>query len=302
MSSEFDREHETVAAAFQRLKAESSAQFPPPPVDELIMRGPAALRRRRLVSLAAVVGACTAVTAGGFAVAQTLGPLKDEPEAAETSTGSVSSAESDEHPTGSPGNPSSDEGDDGGATTFTPSPPADDIDALLIAGPFEGDWAQDCAPGLQDADFESWQITGDTGWSIAFAAEGDADGDGENDTVLALTCGEQTGVAAFSAAEDEAGEPVLASFGWVWQPDGAHAPTAVTAVDAGAVTLEGVDSATGEVWTVTYAWDPEQAVFTLVDDGATSEPTADPSESTSTPAETPSSDGTTAGTSGADGS
>jgi hypothetical protein len=298
MSSDFDREHETVKAAFESLKAESAAHFPPPPVDELIMRGPASLRRRRLVSLAAVVGACTAVTAGGFAVAQTLGPLKGEPDAAESSNGPVSSSEADDGPTGNPGSPSSDEDDDDTATTFTPAPPADDIEALLIEGPFEGEWAKDCAPGLQDADFESWEITGDTGWSIAFAAEGDADGDGENDTVLALTCGEQTGVAAFAAGEDEDGEPVLASFGWVWQPDAAHEPTAVTAVEAGTVTLDGTDTATGGVWTVKYAWNAEDEVFELVDEGATSEPTADPSEDASTPGETPTTDGSTSGTTG----
>ncbi|GAA1685650.1 hypothetical protein GCM10009830_36450 [Glycomyces endophyticus] len=298
MSADFDREHETVKAAFDGLKADAAGQFPPPPVRELIMRGPAALRRRRLVSLAAVVGACTAVTAGGFAVAQTLGPLKGEPDAAESANGPVSSAESDDGPTGFPGSPSSDEDDDGAATTFTPSPPADDIEALLIEGPFEGDWAEDCAAGLQDADFESWEITGDTGWSIAFAAEGDADGDGPVDTVLALTCGEQTGVAAFAAGEDEDGEPVLASFGWVWQPDGAHAPTAVTAVEAGKVTLEGVDAATAEAWTVAYAWNAETGMFALVDDGATSEPTTDPSETPSTPAETPTSDGASTGSTG----
>ncbi|WP_158630367.1 hypothetical protein [Glycomyces terrestris] len=291
-----DREHETVKAAFDDLKAQSSAQFPPPPVDELIMRGPAALRRRRLVSLAAVVGACTAVTAGGFAVAQTLGPLKGEPDAAETPESSVSAGESDEGPTGLPGSPTRDESDGDTATTFTPSPPADDIEALLIEGPFAGAWAEACAPGLQDADFESWEITGDTGWTIAFAAEGDADGDGETDTVLALTCGGQTGVAAFAAAEDEDGEPVLASFGWVWQPDGAHEPTAVTAVADGTVAVEGLDAATGEAWTAAYAWDAEEQAFAPVEDGATGEPTADPSETASTPAETPSSDGATDGT------
>ncbi|GAA2267548.1 hypothetical protein GCM10009853_021030 [Glycomyces scopariae] len=297
MSSDLDREHETVKAAFASLKAESAAQFPPPPVNDLIMRGPAALRRRRLVSLAAVVGACTAVTAGGFAVAQTLGPLKDEPDTAGSQNGPVSAAESDDGPTGLPGSPSRDEDDDDTATTFTPAPPADDIEAILIEGPFEGDWAKDCAPGLQDADFESWEITGDTGWVIAFAAEGDADGDGENDTVLALTCGEQTGVAAFAAGEDEDGEPVLASFGWVWQPDGAHAPTAVAAVEDGAVTVEGTDEATGESWTAAYAWNPETALFALIDEGASAEPT-DAGESSSSPAETPTTDGATTGSTG----
>ncbi|WP_335989750.1 hypothetical protein [Glycomyces sp. MUSA5-2] len=301
MSSDFDRDHETVAAAFRSLKAESAAQFPPPPVDELIMRGPAALRRRRLVSLAAVVGACTAVTAGGFAVAQTLGPLKDEPDTTGSANGPVSNTESDEDPSASPGGPASGGVDDGEATTFAPSPPADDIEALLIQGPFTGDWAEECGPGLQDADFESWEITGDAGWSIAFAAEGDVDLDGEKDTLLALTCGEQTGVAAFAAAEDEEGAPVLASFGWVWQPDGEHEPESVAVAENGVVTVTGVDAEDAPL-TVSFAWDPEELVFAPVDDGDSAEPTEDAGSTSSTPTETPTSDAATSGTTGASGS
>lgn len=62
-----------VKAAFAAYKADAPRAFEPPPVDDLIMSSPASLRKRRLASLAAVVGACTAVTAGGFAVAQTIG-------------------------------------------------------------------------------------------------------------------------------------------------------------------------------------------------------------------------------------
>ncbi|MEU6249354.1 hypothetical protein [Glycomyces sp. NPDC047010] len=301
MSSDFDRDHETVAAAFRSLKAESAAQFPPPPVDDLLMRGPAALRRRRLVSLAAVVGACTAVTAGGFAVAQTLGPLKGEPDPTGSVDGPVSNSESDHDPSASPGGPASGGIDDGEATTFAPSPPADDIEALLIQGPFTGDWAEECAPGLQDADFESWEITGDTGWSIAFAAEGDVDLDGEKDTLLALTCGERTGVAAFAAAEDE-GAPVLASFGWVWQPGAdPDVPETVTTAETGVVTVAGVDELDAP-WTLSFAWDPEELVFAPVDEGASAEPTDSASATSSTPSETPTSDGATSGTTGAGGS
>jgi hypothetical protein len=278
-----------VASAFASLKAESAAHFPPPPVDELIMRGPASLRRRRIVSLAAVVGACTAVTAGGFAVAQTLGPLSDRPESADKGGAVVEEATSEAMPSASPGDPASPGMSGGESATSTPTPPADDLEALVVSGPFEGDWAASCATGAQAADFESWEITADSGWSIAGVAEGDADGDGENDTILALRCEEQIGVAAFTMEEDADEGPVLASFGWVWQPDGAHELTAVTAVEDGAVAIEGLDE-DGAAWTARYAWDGEAAAFVLVEDGPTTEPAPDETTSSPEPTETPTTD------------
>lgn len=286
-----DPEDEKVAAAFASLKAASAAHFPPPPVNELIMRGPAALRRRRLVSLAAVVGACTAVTAGGFAVAQTLGPLADGPETAETG-GAVVATSSVEAPSAAPGDPASPDMSGGESAAPTPSPPADGVEALVVEGPFAGDWAASCATGAQAADFESWEITADTGWSIAGVAEGDADGDGEYDTILALRCGERIGVAAFTMQEDADGGPALASFGWVWQPDGSHELTAVTGVEDGVVAIEGLDEA-GEAWTARYEWDAEAEAFAVVEDGATVEPTADESTSSPAPSEAPTTDAET---------
>ncbi|SDD97807.1 hypothetical protein [Glycomyces harbinensis] len=286
-----------VAEAFASLKAESAAHFPPPPVNDLIMRGPAALRRRRLVSLAAVVGACTAVTAGGFAVAQTLGPLSGGPESPDAGSAAVGDATSEESPSAWPGDPASPGMSGGESTVSTPPPPADDLEALIVSGPFEGDWADSCEEGAQAADFESWEITAETGWSIVGVTEGDADGDGENDTILALRCDELIGVAAFTMEEDADEGPVLASFGWVWQPDGEHELTAVTSVEDGIVAVEGLDGAEA-AWTADYEWDAEEELFVLVDDGATAEPTADESSSSSTPSETPTTDaGTSAGTS-----
>jgi len=294
MTIEPHEDDAAVAAAFASLRSASAAHFPPPPVDELIMRGPAALRRRRLVSLAAVVGACTAVTAGGFAVAQTLGPLYGGPDAGEN--GAVVDTSTEEgSPSVSIGDPVTPGGPGGQSTMSTPPPPADDLEALIITGPFEGDWAESCTIGSQDADFESWEITADTGWSIASVAEGDADGDGENDTLLALTCEEQTGVAAFTMEEDADGNPVLASFGWVWQPDGAHELTAITAVEDGTVAIEVLDEAEA-AWAVRYEWDGD--AFVIVDDTATNEPTASESPTSEAPDETPTTDaGTTASTS-----
>ncbi|MCD0444790.1 hypothetical protein LO763_14315 [Glycomyces sp. A-F 0318] len=289
MSIEPHDDDRAVAAAFASLKAESGAHFPPPPVDDLIMRGPAALRRRRLVSLAAVVGACTAVTAGGFAVAQTLGPLAGGPESTDAG-GAVVETSSDEAPSASPYDPASPGMSGGESAASTPSPPAGGLEALVVDGPFEGDWAASCATGVQTADFDSWKITGDTGWSIAGVAEGDADGDGEYDTILALRCDEKIGVAAFTMEEDADEGPVLASFGWVWQPDGEHELTAVTEVEDGVVAIEGLDEA-GEAWTARYEWDGEAEAFVLVDDGPTTEPTPDDETSSSpVPSETPTTD------------
>jgi hypothetical protein len=62
-------DEEIVTAAFTSYKDQAPALFTPPPVDEIVIAGPARLRRRRFINLAALVGACTVVTAGGFAVA-----------------------------------------------------------------------------------------------------------------------------------------------------------------------------------------------------------------------------------------
>lgn len=269
-------DEEAVAAAFAGLKADAAAQFPPPPVHELIMRGPAALRRRRLVSLAAVVGACTAVTAGGFAVAQTLGPLTGG--TAPTGSGSVNvgAATTGDLPSEWPGDSTAPAIEPGESVTTTPAAPAEDIEALLVNGPLEGDWAASCATGPQEADFAAWEITADSGWSIAAVAEGDADGDGRPDTVLALTCAGRTGVAAFAMQDSDTG-PVLASFGWVWQPDGAHDLTGIAVVEDGGVALAGTEA--GEPWADRFAWDGE--AFVPVEDEAPVEPT--PTESSPSP-------------------
>ncbi|THV27586.1 hypothetical protein [Glycomyces paridis] len=286
-------EDAAVAAAFANLRAASSEQFPPPPVDELIMRGPAALRRRRLVSLAAVLGACTAVTAGGFAVAQTLGPLTGGAGTTGTGAATVTAPASDDSPSASPGDGASPQTDEGAAPTTTPAAPADDLAALIVEGPFEGDWAEPCGSGPQEADFTTWVITAETGWSITAVAEGDADGDGEPDTVLALTCDGRTGVAAF-AMQDADDEQVLASFAWVWQPDGDHEATGIAAVEDGSVTVEGTDAADA-AWTVHYEWDGE--AFVLVEAPATTDPTPTESTTSASPAETPSTDAAAASTS-----
>jgi len=294
MTIEPREDDQAVAAAFASLNAASAEHFPPPPVDELIMRGPASLRRRRLVSLAAVVGACTAVTAGGFAVAQTLGPLTGGSDSDNNGPAIQSTSTEDgtaNLPHGGPNDPQSEGGVE---TTAVPAPPGEDLEVLVIDGPFEGDWAETCVSGPQTADFEAWAITADTGWSITAVAEGDVDGDDVVEQILALTCGEQTGVAAFTTEEDEDEDPVLASFGWVWQPDGTHEVTAITAVEDGTVALEGLDEADA-AWTDRYLWDGE--AFVVVDDTATAEPTESESSSSPAPDETPTTDSTSAATS-----
>ncbi|MEU6857969.1 hypothetical protein AB0B28_03700 [Glycomyces sp. NPDC046736] len=287
----FDRDDETVAEAFASLKASASEQFPPPPVHELMQRGPAALRRRRLVSVAAVVGACTAVTAGGFAVASTLGPLASGPESAETGTAVTKDANSeDEHyePSGSPAAP---EGEDGEPATAT-TPPGD-VSAIVLGGPFTGTWADACATGPQEADFATWTITADTGWSIDAVAEGDADGDGDAETVLALTCENATGVAAFTMDEESEDGPVLSSFAWVWQPEGTAEFEQIVAVESGEVVLNGTSADTA--WTERFAWDGES--FAPVEVPPTADPTT-PSETPSspTPSDTPTTDAASATT------
>ncbi|WP_030144553.1 hypothetical protein [Glycomyces sp. NRRL B-16210] len=274
---------EAVAAAFAEMKAAAAAQFPPPPVHEMLMRGPAALRRRRLVSLAAVLGACTAVTAGGFAVAQTLGPLTGGINPAGPGSANVGSSASDDEPSSWPGETTTPEGEPGETVTTTPAAPADHIEALWVNGPLEGDWAASCATGPQEADFTAWEITADSGWSISAVAEGDADGDGTNDTVLALTCAGRTGVAAFSMQHGDTG-PVLASFGWVWQPAGADDLVAIDLVEDGGVALEGTDGAAAP-WADRYEWDGEE--FVHVDEPEADEPSPTETSASPTPSETP---------------
>jgi hypothetical protein len=299
-----DPEDEKVAAAFASLKAESSAHFPPPPVNELIMRGPAALRRRRLVSLAAVVGACTAVTAGGFAVAQTLGPLTGGPDAAATTSAVVDSAEPEGDGTTIIGDPASPDSDEPGDETATTGPEGEPV--LVIEPNYWWDgapdaWSAGCETGPVPFDPETWQITGDSLWDIVDPASStglpssssylhdydqpldlDADGDAD-DVLLELGCDTlATGVALFTW--DESGTS-LELVDWVWEPEGAQT-VEIQGVADGVITLGGY-SADQEPWQKRYQWDTGLGEIEPIVDDPTTDPTPDETTSSPEPGETP---------------
>jgi hypothetical protein len=299
----FDPEDDKVAAAFASLKADAAAQFPPPPVNELLGRAPAAQRRRRLVSLAAVVGACTAVTAGGFAVAQTIGPIAFGPEPSGTGNTSAEVSETDDTTSFSIGDPASPQSTGDEAPTETPVIPAETT--LVITDP--GEYGDACADGSLGLDVEDWTFTDETPWAIAFDPAGvgpvlgDVNGDGADDVVTVLECRPAdtedaftVGVAAFSWNEDGTS---LEQLGWVWEPKTLTSTVAVTAVEEGVVVVDasnpGYPEFTGEFQ---YAWDAEAEAFSLVEAEEPTEPT--PSESTSSPApaETPTADESTQST------
>jgi hypothetical protein len=311
-----DPEDEKVAAAFASLQAESSAHFPPPPVNELIMRGPAALRRRRLVSLAAVVGACTAVTAGGFAVAQTLGPLTGGPDATTTTSAVVDSAEPEGDGTTIIGDPASPDSDESGDETATTGPEGEPV--LVIEPNYWWDdapdaWSKGCETGPVPFDPETWEITGDSPWDIVDPAPDpahpntgdhvhdygeprdlDADGDAD-DVLLELGCDTlATGVALFTW--DESGTS-LELVDWVWEPEGAQTVDILLVAD-GVITLGGY-TADQEPWHKRYQWDAELGEIEPIVEDATADPTPDETTSSPEPGETPTTEETpTTATSG----
>lgn len=260
---------DAITAAFAAYRAEAASSFEPPPVDDLIMSGPAALRRRRLLSLAAVLGACTAVTAGGFAVAQTIGSLPKEPEK-DSQAAVVQESSASEHSPGTrPGAPETTRPDDEDSTSEHTQAPGVDEPTVLV-----DEWDEHCVGGTFGIDLDSWEFTDDTDWSILAHVDGDVDGDGAPETLLALACGDRTAVAAF-----EPHESGLDHFGWVWrQSDSSQEFSEIADIDDGMVTLQGLGDAS-ETWTARYVWDGES--FVTVDD----EPSTDPS--TSDPATTP---------------
>jgi hypothetical protein len=289
-----DPEDDQVRAAFASLKAASSTHVPPPPVNELIMRGPASLRRRRLVSLAAIVGACTAVTAGGFAVAQTLGPLAGGPESADDGNTAVVTSPSNETPTPNIGDPASPESNENESPTDQPTIPAETTLVISDAGEFR----DECAAGTFGLG-EDWTFTDETPWDIAFDAEagvgpvlGDVNGDGAEDVTLVLECRLDAsdivyyaGVASFSWNEDGTS---LEQLDWVWKPFSIEGTVSLVSVEEGVVTVDSDDvnspEHTGEFQ---YVWDAATESFAKVEDDATTEPVPDESSSSPTPDETP---------------
>lgn len=135
------------------------------------------------------------------------------------------------------------------------------------------EWGE-CAGGDIAVDFESWQFTGETDWSILAHASGDVDGYGSPEAVLALGCGDRTAVAAFLPHDDG-----LDNFAWVWQqPDESQRFSELAGVEDGVITLQGLGAAS-ETWTARYEWDG--AAFVLIDDAPTTDPSS--SETTATP-------------------
>lgn len=294
-----DPEDEKVAAAFASLKAESAAHFPPPPVNELIMRGPAALRRRRLVSLAAVVGACTAVTAGGFAVAQTLGPLSGGPDATTSTSAATDTAEPEGDGStrlGDPASPHVDESGDESASTGPEGEPVLVIEPNYWWDDAPNAWSKNCATGPVPFDPETWEITGDSAWDLLDPAPDpehpnatgyvhdydepldlDADGDAD-DVLLELGCDTlASGVAMFTW--DETGTR-LELADWVWEPEGAETVDIQNVAD-GVISLGG-HTADQEPWHQRFKWDAELGEIEPIVDDATEEPTPD-DETTSSP-------------------
>ncbi|WP_199037315.1 hypothetical protein [Glycomyces salinus] len=272
---------EPIRSAFDAYRAEAPANFPPGSVDDLLMSGPAKLRRRRIVSMAAVVGACTALTAGGFAVAQTLGSIpkqtaQEEPPAA--SQGTVEATD-DEPELGDPFSPEVSEETDEGTDDET----GDQVETTIVLD----EWGEDCEGGEYLLDFSTWEFGEDTEWTVRQSVVADVSGGEAREAVLALTCGERTAVAVFSPDGN-----ALEHLGWVWrQPDESQELSEIEDVDDGVITLQGLGEAS-ETWTARYEWDG--AAFVEIDDEPTSDPS--PSEETDTPdtdeTQTPSTDST----------
>lgn len=274
---------DAVADAFAAYRAQASTAFEPPPVDELLMSGPAALRRRRLVSLAAVVGACTAVTAGGFAVAQTLGSIPTEPDRGPANSVVQDSSSSEQTSQEQPDDPATPEVEDESPTSEDTEVPIGQGQSVILA-----EWGE-CAGGTFAVDFETWEFTDETDWSIVADASGDVDGEDGSEAVLALECGDRTAVAAFSPHEDG-----LDHLAWVWrQPDESRRFSEFAGIDDGVIALQGLDDAS-ETWTARYEWDGED--FVEIDEAPTTEPsssataTTPGSDETQTTQATPSSD------------
>src|SRR5690606_23988635 len=88
-----------------------------------------------------------------------------------------------------------------------------------------------CAGGTFEVDFEAWEFTEETDWSIVANASGDADGDGAPEAILALECDERTAVAAFVPHEEG-----LDHLAWVWkQPDESQRFSEIADVADGAI-------------------------------------------------------------------
>ena len=274
---------EAIRSAFDAYRAESAANFPPGSVDDLIMSGPARLRRRRIVSLAAVVGACTAVTAGGFAVAQTLGTLpkqtaQEDPPAA-VSQGAVGAEDGARPELNDPYSP---EASEGSADVSEDSEGAEGPETTIVVA----DWDEVCDGGEFVLDFSTWTFTEETDWAVQQSVVADVTGDEVDEVVLALTCGEHTAVAAFGPDGDD-----LRHLGWVWtQPDRSQRLSEIEGVEAGVITLQGLGDAS-ETWTARYGWDGTD--FVEIEDEPTTDPspsgetgTPDPDETLSSPAET----------------
>lgn len=286
----FDPDDDKVAAAFASLKADSAAQFPPPPVNELLGRAPAAKRRRRLVSLAAIAGACTAVTAGGFAVAQTIGPIAFGPEPSDGESTSVEASTSDETPSFSIGDPASPHASGGEEPTEEAEIPAETT--LVITDP--GEYGDACADVSLGLNVEDWTFTDETPWAIAFDAEagvgpvlGDVDGDGGDDVAAVLECRPEgaddvftAGVAAFSWNEDGTS---LEQLGWVWEPKALTSTVAITSIAEGVVTVDAVNPGhPDQTGSFQYVWNAGTGSFAPVEHDAPTSPA--PSESSSSPA------------------
>ncbi|MDA1360565.1 hypothetical protein O1R50_13090 [Glycomyces luteolus] len=292
-----DPENDKVAAAFASLKADASAQFPPPPVNELLGRAPAAQRRRRLVSLAAIAGACTAVTAGGFAVAQTIGPIAFGPEPSGTENTSAEVSTSDDSPSYSLGDPVSPHSSGGEDPTEEVTIPAETT--LVITDP--GAMGEACGAGAFGLQ-EDWTFADETAWTIAFDAEagvgpvrGDVNGDGDGDVTAVLECRQDpsdavyfAGVASFAWNEDGT---ALEQLGWVWEPYSIEGTVSLVSVAEGVVTVDASDANSPEyTGEFKYVWDPETEAFARVVEDETTEPTPTESTSSPAPAETPTAD------------
>ncbi|GAA2141845.1 hypothetical protein [Glycomyces algeriensis] len=300
----FEPDDDKVAAAFASFKADAAAQFPAPPVNELLGRAPAAKRRRRLVSLAAIAGACTAVTAGGFAVAQTIGPIAFGPEPSGNESTSVEAATSDETPSFSIGDPASPHSSGGEEPTEEIEIPAETT--LVITDP--GAYGEPCADVSLGLNVEDWTFTDETPWAIAFDAEagvgpvlGDVNGDGVDDVAAVLECRSEgaeasttAGVAAFAWNENGTS---LEQLGWVWEPKAPTATVAITAIEDGVVTVDAVNPGfPDQTGSFQYAWNAETEAFAPVADDPPATPTPSESSPSTPPNETPTADESAAAT------
>ncbi|WP_025272554.1 hypothetical protein [Haloglycomyces albus] len=264
-----------IREAFQSYRDETARFFPTPDVNDILYAAPNQ-RRRRIVSISAALGTAGLVTAGSFAVAQTVGEpeeVADTPPVVENSETTTPS----EEPLWPPDNeePNAEMTEEPGTEPTTDV----DTDVLTLNG-----WPQPgCEGGELPFDAENGAIAAESeaNWAVRESTYLDVTGDGNADRLMTLSCNGQQAVGLFSNGSSPQQRA------WAWQ--GAEG-TAVedVAVDDAHLTIDVRNG--DDLHTVTLAWDgsafqPVEPGDEEDDDPSTDEPSDDPSSTPDEPDE-----------------